>query len=240
MHVVKTLPTPRPESMRVATTEALAVSIQQRIKRLEAGVKPAELDLGSDCSAETCLDLLKHLYHRWCTFNEEPPVDAAEHDVWICGGGLPGSYFRIGNMTFSVGRAGDRMSFAGTQMFSTLNVVTGYDPQREQAERAYPWDEWRAFSTDEETLRRSALQGQPRSNMEQLALYRDSTQALRCAFVRWLRQDDKSDLRLRLWHWEGEPKALIFLPQGQLLKEEEPFPAILLPAVGDEPASLIV
>src|SRR5204862_5447482 len=85
-----------------------------------------------------------------------------------------------------------------------------------------------------------ALQAQPRWNMEQLALYRASTQALRCAFVRWLRQDDKSDLRLRLWHWEGEPKALIFLPQGQLLKEEEPFPAILLPAVGNEPASLIV
>jgi hypothetical protein len=240
MRVVKSLPTPRTDTLRVATTEALSISIQQRLTRLEGGAKPVDLDLGSDCSAEVCIDLLKHLYHRWCTFNEDAPVDAAEHDVWLCGGGLPGTYFRIGNMTFSTARAGDRMSFAGTQMFSTLNVVTGYDPQREQAEKAYPWDEWRAAMTHEETLRRPSQPGQPRWNMEQLALYRDSTQALSCAFVRWLRQDERNDLHLRLWHWEGTPQAMVLLPQGQLLKDEDPFPAILIPASGSEPASFIV
>jgi hypothetical protein len=239
--VCKGLPEPRPESMRVAVTDALAISIQERLKRLETGTSPAQLNLGSDVTADVCIDLLRHLYHCWCTFNEEAPIEEADHDVVICGGGLPGSYFRIGNMTFMAGRPGERLSFTGTQMFSTLNVITGYDPQREQAERAYRWDEWRASLGDEETLRRSLERTEPRWGMEQLAVYRDSTQALRCGFVRWLRQDDLAGhLQLRLWHWDVKPEAMVLTPFGQLLKEDQPFPAIFLPALGDEPPSFIV
>lgn len=234
------LPQPFSDSLRAAASDKLQVSIDERLKRLAVGTSPAELNLGSDCTIETCTNLLQHLRHHWCTFDEAAPVDAAEHDVVLCGGGLAGAYFRLRNFTFSAGRSGERLSFTGTQMFQTLNVVTGYDPQREQAERAYPWDAWRAALTDEESLRRRALQTQPRWALEQLAIYRDSTQALRCAFVRWLRQDEQNDLHMKLRHWDAEPEAMVLNPLGQLLKEEQPFPAIMLPAKGDEPATFIV
>ena len=234
------LPQQRTESFRAAVSDKLEISLQERLKRLQSGTPPAQLNLGSDCSVDACATLLEHLHRRWCTPTHSTPVDAAEHEVWLSQGGLVGAYFRIGGMTFTSFRAGDRMSFAATQMFSTLNVVTGYDPQREEAERAYPWDTWREVLTHEEILKRSAMQGEPRWNLEQLAVFRDSTEAVRCAFVRWMRQENDEELALKLHHWAGEPVAMVLQPAGQLLKEAQPFPAILLPAHGDEPASLLV
>ncbi|UXY13776.1 hypothetical protein N8I74_10630 [Chitiniphilus purpureus] len=39
--------------------------VQETAKRLEAGVAPAELGLGADCRAPSCLELLKHLDMFW-------------------------------------------------------------------------------------------------------------------------------------------------------------------------------
>jgi hypothetical protein len=76
--------------------------------------------------------------------------------------------------------------------------------------------------------------------LEQLAVLRDALGKLGCGYVHWLYQDAQQRLCLKLAHWQDSAQAVVLIPVGHLLKDEAPFPAILLPRSGDEPASFIV
>ena len=53
------------ESLRFGYPGKLATSVRGRLKRLQTGANPAELQLGHDCSAEQCTTLLGYLLdHR--------------------------------------------------------------------------------------------------------------------------------------------------------------------------------
>ena len=51
--------------MRFGYPGKLATSVRGRLKRLQPGASPAELQLGHDCSVEQCITLLWHLDARW-------------------------------------------------------------------------------------------------------------------------------------------------------------------------------
>ena len=51
--------------MRFGYPGKLATSVRGRLKRLQSGANPAELQLGHDCSVEQCTALLGHLDARW-------------------------------------------------------------------------------------------------------------------------------------------------------------------------------
>ncbi len=52
-------------SMRFGYPGKLATSVRGRLKRLQSGANPAELQLGHDCSIEQCTALLGHLDAHW-------------------------------------------------------------------------------------------------------------------------------------------------------------------------------
>ncbi len=52
-------------SMRFGYPGKLDASVRGRLKRLQSGANPAELQLGHDCSIEQCTALLGHLDARW-------------------------------------------------------------------------------------------------------------------------------------------------------------------------------
>ncbi len=54
-----------PQSMRFGYPGKLATSVRGRLKRLQTGANPAELQLGHDCSVEQCTTLLGYLDARW-------------------------------------------------------------------------------------------------------------------------------------------------------------------------------
>lgn len=54
------------EGARWLDVADLRHSIKKRLAMLEQGAKPAELQLGDDCTQPACGDLLKQLYMRWC------------------------------------------------------------------------------------------------------------------------------------------------------------------------------
>ncbi|GAA5785472.1 hypothetical protein GCM10007860_04080 [Chitiniphilus shinanonensis] len=56
--------------------------VQEVIKRLESGVAPADLGLGSDCRAPSCLELLKHLDTFWTMSIRNAQIQRSErYDV---------------------------------------------------------------------------------------------------------------------------------------------------------------
>ena len=63
--LVAAAPAEPPESLRFAYAGKLATSVRGRLKRLQSGANPAELQLGHDCSVEQCTTLLSYLDWRW-------------------------------------------------------------------------------------------------------------------------------------------------------------------------------
>ena len=63
--LVPSAPADPAASMRFGYPGKLATSVRGRLKRLQSGANPAELQLGHDCSIEQCTTLLGHLDSRW-------------------------------------------------------------------------------------------------------------------------------------------------------------------------------
>jgi hypothetical protein len=93
--------TPSP-TMRFGYPGKLATSVRGRLKRLQSGANPAELQLGHDCSAEQCTTLLGYLDAHWYQLPRHVTPGAAR-SVELCAGGLPAAYFRVGGRNSSGG-----------------------------------------------------------------------------------------------------------------------------------------
>lgn len=229
------------ETTRYGSIDKLAVSLQQRIKRLRAGSSPAELGLGTDCTNEASLFLLMHLHEAWCTVKRPTAIShTAEEEVSLCGGGLAGVFFRVSGKSFSPQQVGERMSFTGTQIFSTLDLVADYDPDREQAERNYPWEQWRLIPAAVTTYQRTLGGNDLRWQLEQLVVLKRTADKLSCGYINWLGQAGETELLMHIAFWPVEPQAVTLLPTGSLLKQEATIPALLIPAYGAEGTTLIL
>ncbi|MBK9954992.1 MAG: hypothetical protein IPP18_07555 [Rhodocyclaceae bacterium] len=54
------------DGARWLDTSSIRQSLKKRLSQLEKGVKPAELQLGEDCTQPACGQLLAQVYQRWC------------------------------------------------------------------------------------------------------------------------------------------------------------------------------
>ena len=97
--LVPGVPKEATDSLRYGYPGKLATSVRGRLKRLQTGANPAELQLGHDCSAEQCTTLLGHLDARWYQLPRRA-TDAPPANVELCAGGLSAGYFRVGGLTF--------------------------------------------------------------------------------------------------------------------------------------------
>src|SRR6266540_1671346 len=139
--LASTTPRNAPPSTRYGYPGKLATSVRGRLKRLQTGANPAELQLGHDCSVEQCTHLLGHLDARWYQLPRST-AGLPRAAIELCGGGILGSYFRVGGRTFDRKDPLGRLSFQGAQHLQTLGALTDYDRGREEAERTFTWERW--------------------------------------------------------------------------------------------------
>jgi cyclic-di-GMP-binding protein len=227
-----------PASMRFGYPGKLATSVRGRVKRLQTGANPAELQLGHDCSVEQCTHLLGHLDTRWYQLPRST-AGLPHATIELCGGGIPAAYFRVGGRTFDRKDPLGRMSYHGAQYLQTLGALTDYDRGREDAERMYTWERWHGVYEWRDASITRAGAAQHRWHLEQLVTVRDD-ERVRLGYVSRVAYGPNEELALSLRLWSGNPKAIPVRPVSIAVTEDPPIPALLLAETPDDKACLIL
>ncbi len=236
--LVATPPAASPPSMRFGYPGKLATSVRGRLKRLQTGANPAELQLGHDCSVEQCTHLLSHLDSHWYQLPRNS-AGLPRAAVELCGGGIPAAYFRVSGRTFDRKDPLGRLSFHGAQYLQTLGALTDYDRGRDDAERLYVWERWHGvYEWREASVTRTGA-AQHRWHLDQLVIVRDD-ERVRLGYISRVAFGPKDDLALSLRLWSANPKAIPVRPASVAVTEEPPIPVLLLPETPDDKACLIV
>jgi len=225
-------------AMRFGYPGKLATSVRGRLKRLQTGANPAELQLGHDCSIEQCTTLLGHLDACWYQLprrRSEAPVKAVE----LCVGGLPAAYFRASGRTFERKDPGGRLSFAAAQDLQTMGAIAEYDRGRENAEREWAWERWEGTCDSREASVVRASDAQHRWIVDQLAIARSDGQ-VRVGFVTRVALGAEGQLALSLRFWSGAPHAMSLLPLSAASSEDPPLPALLQDETPQDKACLLL
>ncbi len=226
------------ETMRFGYTTKLANSVRGRLKRLQTGAEPAELQLGHDCSSEQCTTLLAHLDAKWYQHPRRPPP-MPDSSVSLCAGGVPGAFFRVAGRTFHRTDPMGRLTFQGALHLQTLGAVADYDRGREEAERDWVWERWEgAFEYREASLARAGA-GSHRWSLEQLAVMRTEDR-LRIGYVTRVAQDDDGGLGLSLRIFSGAPTPISVRPVSTMQSEDPPIPCLMLGETPDDKSCLIL
>jgi hypothetical protein len=222
-------------SIRYAYAGRLATSIRGRLKRLQTGANPAELQLGHDCSVEQCTMLLSYLDRCWCQ-PPRHPSGGPPVSLQLCTGGLDGAFYRIGGRTFQ--RSNVKKS-RGALHFASLDALSDYDRGKEEAERLWVWERWDgAYEWREASLVRTDATLY-RWRLEQLVIVSDGERE-RAGYVTRLACDDQGGLAITLRLWTGTARALTARPASKALSDEPPLPALLLSETPDDRPCLIV
>lgn len=225
-------------SMRFGYPGKLATSVRGRMKRLAAGSNPAELQLGHDTSVEGSGALLSHLDRKWYQLPLRDS-DAVQEDLELTAGGVPAAYFRVGGRTFDRQDPLGRMTFQGAQHLQTLGALTDYDRYKEEAERNWPWERWRGEYAWREARLNRRDSTRYRWFLDQLLVVRDA-ERVRLAYVTRVAFNPPGELSLVLTIFAGVPRTVAVRPTSHAFNEELPMPALMLGAVDNEPATLIV
>lgn len=236
--LVPGVPKEAADSLRYGYPGKLATSVRGRLKRLQTGANPAELQLGHDCSAEQCTTLLGHLDARWYQLPRRA-TDAPPANVELCAGGLSAAYFRVGGISFDRKDPAKQMSAEESRQLQILAPVSDYDRGREEAEREWAWERWRGtYEWRDAALTRNS-DAVHRWSLEQLAIAR-SDEKLRVGFVTRVAFDAPAELALSLRLWSGIPKAIALRPLSVAVAEDSLVPALILAEAPDDKASLVV
>lgn len=237
--LVPRVPDEAGESMRFGYPSKLAVSVRGRLKRLESGSSPADLQLGQDASSELCLALLGHLDAHWCQLERRAEATGTEN-VDLCAGGLPAAYFRVGGRSFDSKDPMLRMSFDEKQEVHTLGTLTDYDRGREVAEQEFAWERWQgAYSVRRATIARAYDGGMHRWSLDQLAIVQHGSE-LRVGQVARVAVEEDNALTMSLRFFPGVPKSVTMRPLSKVGPEDSLLPALLMEGVSAENTSLVL
>ncbi len=209
-----------------------------RLKRLQTGANPAELQLGHDCSVEQCATLLGHLDARWYQVPRRAG-EVARTTVDLCGGGVGAAYFRVGGRTFDRKDALGRVSYHGAQHMQMMDALTDYDRGREDAERRWAWEQWSGSYEwrDASVTRPSGTRHH--WTLDQLVVLRDE-ERIRVGCVTRVAQDSRGELALSLKLWSAVPKAIAVRPLSTVMTEDPPLATLLLGETPEDKPSLIL
>ena len=231
-------PDKSPPSLRYGSPDKLSVSLLQRQKRLRAGATPAELGLGDDVTPQVAEKLVTHLYDRWCTLSVAQGAPATEGRISVCAGGLFAAFFRLSGRTFSGETTRDRLSYRSIESIATFDQLPEHDPQRDQAEKDWPWEPWVGDLLGFGGSLERRVPG-ARLQLNQVLVVRDDTGRISAGIITWLGEFGNT-LRIGIRLWPGEPGALILRAASTVMRDEPAVPAIALPGIGREPSSLVL
>jgi hypothetical protein len=226
------------DSLRFGYPGKLATSVRGRLKRLQTGANPAELQLGHECSAEQCTTLLGYLDARWYQLPRRAP-EAPSGPVELCAGGLPAAYFRVGGRSFDGKDPAKPMSFDEKSAAALMPPVGDYDRGREEAEREWPWERWQGTVEGREASIARTADALHRWSLDQLAIARCDGR-IRVGFVTRVAFDAPADLELRLRLWTGVPQAIALRPLSAAGSDDTPLPVLLLDETSDDKAFLVL
>ena len=233
-----TAPRHGPASTRYGYPGKLATSVRGRLKRLQTGANPAELQLGHDCSVEQCTTLLGHLDARWYQASRRG-AEAPRTTIELCGSGLGAAYFRIGGRTFDRKDPLGRLSFQGAQHLQTLDALTDYDRGREDAERTWVWEQWTGTYEWREAVVTRPAGTRHRWALDQLVTVRDE-ERVRVGRITRVAQDIHGELALSMRLWSATPRAVAVRPITTAVTEDPPLPALMLAETPEDKPSLIL
>jgi hypothetical protein len=225
-------------SLRFGYPAKLATSVRGRLKRLQSGANPAELQLGHDCSIEQCTALLGHLDAHWYQVPRrvaDAPVKALE----LCAGGLPAAYFRAAGRSFEPREPAGRMSFADAQQLQAIAAVPDYDRGREAADHEWAWEEWHGTHEWREARVARDSGARHRWVLDQLVVARSDGQ-VRVGFVTRVALGAQGHLALTLRLWTGVPGPMTLLPLSTAGAGDSLLPALLLEETPDDKACLVL
>jgi hypothetical protein len=231
-------------SMRFGYPGKLATSVRGRLKRLQAGANPAELQLGHDCSIEQCTTLLGHLDSRWYQISRRRS-DLPGKTIELCSGGLPAAYFRASGHMFERKDHAARLSFAESEKLQTLGAVPDPDRGRESAEAEWAWEQWEGTCERRDASVVRASSPRHRWMLDQLAIVRIGGE-LRTGYVTRvaLGADEQlgaeGQLALTLRMWSANPVAMTLLPLSAASSDDPPLPALRFDETPDDKASLVL
>ena len=236
--LVASAPADGGETLRFGYPGKLATSVRGRLKRLQTGSNPAELQLGHDCSAEQCMTLLGYLDSRWYMLPRRAP-EGPSGPVELCAGGLPAAHFRVGGRSFDRKDPAKPMAFGEVQQLHAAPPVVDYDRGRDQAEHEWPWERWEGIVGAREAAIRRSSDALQRWSLEQLAIARCGGR-MRVGHVSRIALNAPADLELTLRLWSGVPKAIALRSLSAAGSEDAPLPALLLDETPDDKASLVL
>lgn len=231
-------------AMRFGYPAKLATSVRGRLKRLQSGANPAELQLGHDCSIEQCTTLLGHLDSRWYQISRRRS-DAPGKLVELCPGGLPAAYFRVGGHTFERKDPSGRLSFSEAQTLQTMGAVPDYDRGREGAEAEWAWERWEGTCERRDVSVVRASEPLHRWMLDQLAIVRSDGQVRVGSVTRVALGADgqlgaEGQLALALKLWSATPVPMTLLPLSAASSEDPPLPALRLDETPDDKPCLVL
>jgi hypothetical protein len=225
-------------SLRFGYPGKLATSVRGRLKRLQCGANPAELQLGHDCSIEQCTVLLGHLDAHWYQAPRRV-TDAPARTLELCGGGLPAAYFRVTGRSFEPKDPAGRMSFVEAEQRHAIVAVPDYDRGREAADREWPWEQWHGTYEWREARVARDSEARHRWILDQLVMAR-SDGKVRVGFVTRVALGAEGQLGLSLRLWSCVPGPMTLLPLSTAGAEDSPLPALLLDETPDDKACLVL
>lgn len=234
--LVMQTPADPPATLRYGYPTKLATSVRGRLKRLQGGANPAELQLGHDCSAEQCTTLLGYLDAKWYQPPRRVPA-VPPLPLDLCGGGVAAAYFRVSGRSFGRADPLGRVYAQKSQHLQTLGALTDYDRGREDAERSWPWERWLGSCEWRDATLQRAGAAEHRWVLEQLAIVRDDDRT-RLGYVTRVMQHPDGALALSLRLWSAVPNSVAVRPLSAAMSEDPPLPALLLAETPEDKASL--
>ncbi|HZQ62643.1 MAG TPA: hypothetical protein VFC24_14920 [Casimicrobiaceae bacterium] len=236
--LVSSAPKQPSASMRFGYPHKLSLSVRGRIKRLQTGADPAELQLGRDCGIDQCTLLLSHLDAKWYQLPRST-TGVPTSLLSLCGGGLMGAFFRVSGHTFDGADShATYQSGARALHLQTLGATAEYDRGRDDAERTWAWEEWQGGYEGRDAWLIRAGGMRYRWGLEQLVIVRDSERQ-RLGYVTRVAQG-QGELSMALRLFSAKPQAIIVRAVTSALAEDPPMAGMLLAETSDDKSSLIL
>lgn len=237
------------EGVRWLDTASVRQSLKKRLTQLDKGAKPAELQLGDDCTQPACGLLLAQIYQRWCKGGTPRRHErlAADGRCDLIGGTDAIHYYLSGRKPFrQPGHADDEALRREREELATFGRLA--DARQEAGfsqQRGYQIEEWRILDESPAGLQASREPGPSggRIGQGQLVASRPHTgQYFLLGSVRWAMMTGDGRLLAGIRMMPGRPDPVAARDIDATTIREPYRPAFLLPAVEalNSPATLVM
>ena len=235
--------------VRWLDTSSVRQSLKKRLTQLEKGVKPAELQLGDDCTQPACGQLLAQIYQRWCkggTARRHERLASDGRCDLICGTDAI-HYYLSGRKPFrQPGHANDDALRREREELATFGRIS--DTRQEEGfsqQHGYQIEEWRILDESPAGLQASREGGQSggRIGQGQLVASRPHVgQYFLLGSVRWAMMTGDGRLLAGIRMMPGRPDPVAARGADATALKEPYRPAFLLPSVEalNSPATIVI